>query len=263
MREHDEISVGDFAGTGRADLLIWNSRDWSEMYLGLFRNQRGGLRCIRMWTNDLPGWGGFARNDRFYIGDFNGDGKDDLYMFNGPDWANPYLGMFRSTGSDFAAVRLYDGDVPGWGGLAEHDQFLPADLAGTGRVGLFAWNMVDWGPNYAGRMLSSGTALTADWREDWVGEWHLGSLDSSRSRGHPSAARPRPDRPAAALRRGAGAWGSLEVEGINHRQRAGPDRAAPARGPWRPAPHRGARPRDRPQPAVAGNVPNGGPLTLE
>jgi hypothetical protein len=217
MREHDEISVGDFAGTGRADLLIWNSRDWSEMYLGLVRNQRGSLRCIRMWTNDLPGWGGFETNDRFYVGDFNGDGKDDLYIFNGQDWANPYLGMFRSTGSDFVAVRLYDGDVPGWGGLAEHDQFLPADLAGTGRVGLFAWNMVDWGPNYAGRMVSSGTALTADWREDWVGEWHLGSLDRF------TVARPSlrrlvldPSVHAAALRRGLSRrWGSLEVEGIN------------------------------------------------
>jgi hypothetical protein len=217
MRVHDEISVGDFAGTGRADLLIWNSRDWSEIYLGLIRNQRGSLRCIRMWTNDLPGWGGFETNDRFYIGDFNGDGKDDLYLFNGPDWANPYLGMFRSTGSDFVAVRLYDGDVPGWGGLAEHDQFLPADLVGTGRVGLFAWNMVDWGPNYAGRMVSSGTALTADWREDWVGEWRLGSVDRF------TVARPSlrrlvldPIVHAAALRRGLNRrWGSLEVEGIN------------------------------------------------
>jgi hypothetical protein len=217
MRSHDEISVGDFAGTGRADLLIWNSRDWSEMYLGLIRNQRGSLRCIRMWTNDLPGWGGFETNDRFYIGDFNGDGKDDLYIFNGPDWANPYLGMFRSTGSDFVAVRLYDGDVPGWGGLAEHDEFVAADLVGTGRVGLFAWNMVDWGPKYAGRMVSSGTSLTADWREDWVGEWHLGSVDLF------TVAKPSlrrlvldPIVHAAALKRGLSRrWGSLEVEGIS------------------------------------------------
>jgi hypothetical protein len=77
--------------------------------------------------------------------------------------------------------------------------------------------MVDWGPNYAGRMVSSGTALTADWREDWVGEWHLGSLDRF------TVARPSlrrlvldPSVHAAALRRGLSRrWGSLEVEGIN------------------------------------------------
>ena len=178
MREHDVFYLGDFAGTGRSDLLIWNSRDWSSLYLGLFRQRRGAFQCIRLWEDDLPGWGGFAKNDRIYIGDFNGDGRDDLYLFNGPDWANPYLGMFRSAGSDFTAIQLYDGDVPGWGGLAEHDQFLPTDLTGDGRYGLFAWNMVDWGPNYAGRMRSTGTALVADWREDWVGEWHLGSVDA-------------------------------------------------------------------------------------
>ena len=37
--------------------------------------------------------------------------------------------------------------------------------------------MVDWGPNYAGRMVSSGSVLTADWREEWIGEWHLGLVD--------------------------------------------------------------------------------------
>lgn len=178
MREHDQFSIARVGGGARSDIIGWNSRDWSSIYLGLIRMGRGGgLQCIRLWEDDLPGWGGFAKNDKIYAGDFNGDGRDDLYLFNGRDWANPYLGMFRSTGSDFVGVQLYDGDVPGWGGLAKNDQFLPVDLTGNGRVGLFAWNMVDWGPNYAGRMVSSGNALTADWREEWVGEWHLGLVD--------------------------------------------------------------------------------------
>ncbi|MET0996620.1 MAG: M64 family metallopeptidase [Mycobacterium sp.] len=217
MRVHDEIYLGDFAGTGRSDLLIWNSRDWSSNYLGLFRQLQGGFQCIRFYEDDLPGWGGFARNDRFYVGDFSGDGKDDLFIFNGPDWANPYLGMFRSTGSDFSPVQLYDGDVPGWGGLAEHDQFLPADLTGSGRVGLFAWNMEDWGPNYAGRMVSSGSALTADWREDWVGEWHLGSSDAF-SVAKSLARRIVVDREMQfreLARRTGGHWDTLGLRGVN------------------------------------------------
>jgi hypothetical protein len=174
---HDYIQVGDFSGKGQSDLLIWNGDDWRSIYLGLFRQQRGGFQCIRFFENDLPGWGGFARHDRVYIGDFNADGKDDLYLFNGSDWAERYLGMFRSMGSDFTPVNFYVNDVPGWGGLAEHDQFLPADLKGNGRVGLFAWNIADWGSNYAGRMVSTGKALVADWRQDWIGEWHLGAVD--------------------------------------------------------------------------------------
>jgi hypothetical protein len=177
MRSHDRVQLGDFDGTGRSDVLIWNADDWSSIYLGLCRMQRGGLRCIRLYTDDLPGWGGFAKHDEIYVGDFNGDGNDDIYLFNGRDWSEAYLGMFRSTGSGFAYQRRYDGDVPGWGGMREHDRFLPVDLTGDGRIGLFAWNMTDWSSKYAGRMRSTGTALVADWREDWVGEWHLGSLD--------------------------------------------------------------------------------------
>ena len=183
----------------------------------MFRQLQGGFQCIRFYEDDLPGWGGFARNDRFYVGDFSGDGKDDLFIFNGPDWANPYLGMFRSTGSDFSPVQLYDGDVPGWGGLAEHDQFLPADLTGSGRVGLFAWNMEDWGPNYAGRMVSSGSALTADWREDWVGEWHLGSSDAF-SVAKSLARRIVVDREMQfreLARRTGGHWDALGLRGVN------------------------------------------------
>ena len=177
MARGDRVQLGDFAGTGRSDVLMWNSTDWSSIYLGLFRMGRNGLRCIRMYTDDLPGWGGFAEHDQIYVGDFNADGKDDLYLFNGRDWSEGYLGMFRSTGSAFVRQRLYEDDVPGWGGLREHDRFLPVDLTGDGRVGLFAWNMFDWGPNYAGRMRSTGTGLAADWREDWVGEWRLGGID--------------------------------------------------------------------------------------
>lgn len=178
MREHDQFSVARVGGGARSDIVGWNSRDWSSIYLGLIRPGRsGGLQCIRLWEDDLPGWGGFAKNDRIYVGDFNADGRDDLYLFNGRDWSSPYLGMFRSTGSNFVAVQLYEDDVPGWGGMAKNDQFLPVDLTGNGRIGLFAWNMVDWGPNYAGRMVSSGNALTADFREEWVGEWHLGLVD--------------------------------------------------------------------------------------
>ena len=116
MRVHDEIYLGDFAGTGRSDLLIWNSRDWSSNYLALFRQLQGGFQCIRFYEDDLPGWGGFARNDRFYVGDFSGDGKDDLFIFNGPDWANPYLGMFRSTGSDFSQSSSTTATSPGGAG---------------------------------------------------------------------------------------------------------------------------------------------------
>ena len=126
----------------------------------------------------MPGWGGSRRNDRCYIGDFNGDGRDDLYLFNGDDWSMPYLGMFRSSGNGFASVNRYDGDVPGWGGLGATTGFSPPTSLGTVASGCSRGTWRTGGRTTPGRMRSSGTALTADWREDWVGEWHLGSSDA-------------------------------------------------------------------------------------
>ena len=61
------------------------------------------------------------RNDRHYVGDFNGDGRADLYVFNGDNWSISYLGMFESHGSGLAMTHRYDGTVPGWQ-MRRHDR---------------------------------------------------------------------------------------------------------------------------------------------
>ena len=62
----------------------------------------------------MPGWGGLAENDQFYVADFDGDGKKDLFVFNGDDWSMTYVAMLRSTGTGFTLVRRFDGNMPGW-----------------------------------------------------------------------------------------------------------------------------------------------------
>ena len=116
------------------------------------------------YDGDIPGWGGLARNDKLILGDFDGDGRCDVFIFNGDDWSMPYLGMFRSAGSGLAYVHRFDGDVPGWGGLARHDQFFAADIDGNGRCDLWAWNHQDWSTEYLGRMISSGTEPVGELR---------------------------------------------------------------------------------------------------
>ncbi len=178
LARHDEFFVGDINGDGRDDLVIFNGQDWSMAYVGLFMSGRsGGLTMSARYDGDIPGWGGLARNDKLVLGDFDGDGRCDVFIFNGDDWSMPYLGMFRSAGRTLAYVNRYDGDVPGWGGLARHDQFFAADLNGNGRCDLWAWNHQDWSEEYLGRMISSGTSLSASFIGDWVGEWNLGPVD--------------------------------------------------------------------------------------
>ncbi len=174
----DEFFVGDLTGDGCADLVVFNGADWSMSYVGLFASTGGQLSMLTRYDGDIPGWGGLARHDRLVLGDFDGDGRCDVYIFNGQDWSMPYLGMFRSTGKGLAYVNRYDGDVPGWGGLARNDTFFAADISGDGRADLWAWNHRDWSTEYLGRMVSSGTALRASYAGDWVGEWNLGPHDA-------------------------------------------------------------------------------------
>jgi hypothetical protein len=123
----------------------------------------------------LPYWH-MTDHDRFYVGDFDCDGKSDLYIVNGQNWAIAYLGMLKSTGSALTMVHRYDGSTPGWQ-MRKNDQFWVGDTNGDKRADLFVYNCNDWATQYLGAMVSSGSALSSSWTADWVGEWNLGTVD--------------------------------------------------------------------------------------
>jgi hypothetical protein len=133
------------------------------------------LQMSKRYDGSMPGWQ-MRPGDRHYVGDLDGDGKSDLYVFNGTNWAIAYLGMLESTGSALSMVRRYDGNAPGWQ-MRKNDRHWIADVNRDGKADLFVYNHQDWGPEYLGTMISSGTDLVCAWKEDWVGEWNLGSVD--------------------------------------------------------------------------------------
>ncbi len=175
MRKGDRHFVGDFSGDGKEDLWVFNGRDWSMAYLGMLKSNGSSLSMSKRYDGNLPGWQ-MRSGDRHYIGDFNGNGKQDLYVFNGSNWSMAYLGMLKSTGNALAMVKRYDGNAPGWQ-MRKNDHHLVGDVTRNGKADLFVSNMTDWSREYLGTMRSSGTSLTCSWREDWVGEWNLGSSD--------------------------------------------------------------------------------------
>ena len=192
LARNDQLVVGDFNGDGKQDLYIFNGADWSMAYVGMFRCTGTNLQMSARYDGDIPGWGGLARNDQLVVGDFNGDRRADLYIFNGPDWSMPYLGMFRSVGNGLQMSARYDGDVPGWGGLARNDVFFPADINGDGRTDLFGFNCRDWSTEYIGKLDFNGSTRPGRVTSPtgWANGTWAARIDSRRATLRASRARP-------------------------------------------------------------------------
>ena len=61
--------------------------------------------------------------------------------------------------------------------MRRNDHHYIGDIDGNGRADLFVYNHKDWGTQYLGTMISTGSGLTCNWKADWVGEWNLGAVD--------------------------------------------------------------------------------------
>lgn len=177
MKWRDQFFIGDFNADGNDDVYVFNYGDWSVGYLEMLRSTGSGLSYVERFDEELPGWDDMKQNDKFYVADFNGDGRDDLYVFNGHDWVMGYLQMLRSTGSNLANTRRYDGNVPGWDDLMPNDRFFVANVNGDEYDDLYVFNGRDWVTEYLGILTSSGTNLSGRWQDDWINSWNLHDYD--------------------------------------------------------------------------------------
>ncbi len=175
MRSGDRHYVGDFNGDGKEDLWVFNGNQWAIPYLGMLSSNGTSLSMAKRYDANMPGWQ-MRSGDKHYVADFNGDGKKDLFVFNGSNWSIAYLGMLRSNANSLSMAKRYDGNAPGWQ-MRRNDRHYVGDVKGDGKEDLFVYNHSDWSYEYLGTMTSSGAALSCSWREDWVGEWNLGPVD--------------------------------------------------------------------------------------
>jgi ribosome modulation factor len=176
---NDQVFVGDFTGDGKADIFIRNG-GWA----GLLVSTGSGFNNLWMSgdpaknQNWIGGWH-LGVQDQVSFGDFNGDGKADIFIHNG-GWA----GLLISTGTGFSNVWM-SGDpaknqnwIGGWH-LGPLDQVTVGDFNGDGKADIFIHN-----GGWAGLLISTGSGFKNVWmtgdpakNENWIGGWHIGTLD--------------------------------------------------------------------------------------
>lgn len=178
MNPGDNFYVANVDGTGGKDLYVSNTTDWCAGYLATLLSSGVDLAMGSRYDQTIPGWANLLPGDQFVVGDLEGDGREDLYAFNGSNWPQPYFGVIDSQpGGTLAVPILHEGAVEGWGAMATHDTFLAANVDGQGGKDVFVYNMVDWGPKYVGRLAAHADGFRGNYQVNTVGKWNLAAAD--------------------------------------------------------------------------------------
>src|SRR5215813_9598538 len=123
--------LGHFTSRGAKDLVAFDGQS-----LTLFQNHGGDFRRIWQARNWLGDWH-FGPFDRLMVGDFNGDGLEDIFI-RSDAWA----GLLLATGVGFNEVWM-TGDpaqnqnwIGGWR-LGPQDRHYIGDFNGDGKADIF------------------------------------------------------------------------------------------------------------------------------
>ncbi len=158
MKEH----IGDFNGDGKDDIMKFDvpasgTSTSGGLWVGLSTGSAfSGGKWATWWTN---------RDMKTHVGDFNGDGKDDVMKFDVPSSGSTSGGLWvgLSTGSSFSGSK--------WATWTTYKDMktLVGDFNGDGKDDVMKFDVPSSGKSYNGLWvgLSDGTKFNTSRWDTW------------------------------------------------------------------------------------------------
>ena len=126
------VVVGDFTGSGRAEIAVFYDYGNNQTGLWLFTKQSSGwpMQPNQVWDSGLGKWGANRMVD-VVVGDFSGTGKQEIGVFY--NYLNNQTGLWVfSATSDFQPRQVWDSGLGKWGANRMVDVVV-GDFSGTGK----------------------------------------------------------------------------------------------------------------------------------
>jgi hypothetical protein len=125
--------AGDFDGDGKTDLaLVYATHGQIKIQVGISQGLLGNVGSFS-WSVWNTGQGGWVDPSTWVVGDFDGDGKDDLgYVFKDPGNGNIDIDVHRSLGSAAAGGFQLRRWATNQGGWPDNRVFMASDVNGDG-----------------------------------------------------------------------------------------------------------------------------------
>jgi len=132
---------GDFNGDGHTDVALLGGPGWGSIPVAFSRGN-GAYSVTNCAVPNMNAWED-AAGARPLVGDFDGDGKDDIALTGGHGWGSLPVAFSTESGC-FTVTNRALASFPGWAATA-NVQVIAGDFDGDGKADIAAIGSAGWG----------------------------------------------------------------------------------------------------------------------